>query len=68
MDCYGDAPRPTLNIYYLAEPIGGEEHPASDATQLGWFSWDNLPEQIAFAHARGVLDDWRAKELELISI
>ena len=69
MDGYDDPDsRPTLNIYYVAQPIGGAERAASDAVELRWFGWDELPAQIAFAHAAQVLADWRAKEIELISV
>jgi 8-oxo-dGTP diphosphatase len=69
MDRYGDDDaRPTLNIYYLAAPIGGALRPASDASEVKWFAWNQLPERIAFAHAPKVLEDWRAKELESVSI
>jgi hypothetical protein len=68
MDTYGDDSRPMLNLYYIAERTGGIPRPSSDAVELRWFEWNDLPEQLAFAHARGVLADWRAKELQLISI
>ncbi len=68
IDQYDDDPRPTLNIYYLAEPVGGVPRPSSDAVELTWFTWDHIPERIAFAHAPRVLADWREKRLELISI
>jgi 8-oxo-dGTP diphosphatase len=48
MDTYGPEQEPTLNICYLAEVAGGEAHPQSDVTELGWFALTDLPEQIAF--------------------
>ncbi len=60
MDQYGADGEPTLNIFYLAEPIAGNENPASDVSELGWFSPEALPEPVAFAHASHVLADWRA--------
>ncbi len=48
----------TLNIYYLAEIVEGEAEPRSDAVEIGWFGPDELPEEIAFAHARRVLEAW----------
>jgi ADP-ribose pyrophosphatase YjhB (NUDIX family)/predicted GIY-YIG superfamily endonuclease len=47
-----------LNIYFLAEVAGGQERPADDAADLAWFAPDELPEKIAFKHARVVLADW----------
>jgi 8-oxo-dGTP diphosphatase len=49
----------TLNLYYLAEVVGGDEQPADDLAELRWFEPDALPEQLAFAHCAGVLDAWR---------
>jgi len=58
VDRYGDEGGYCLNIYFLAEVTGGQEHPADDAAELAWFAPDELPDQIAFDHAREVLDDW----------
>ncbi len=55
---------PTLNLYYLARPIGGRERPADDAAALGWFGPGDLPERIAYpGHARRVLADWERRRL-----
>ena len=51
----------TLNIYFLAEVIGGEERAGDDAAELGWFGPDELPVRIAFDHARMVLTDWATR-------
>lgn len=53
-----------LNVYFLAEVVGGVERPSDDAADLAWFAPDELPERIAFEHARRVLSDWvrRTKE------
>lgn len=48
----------TLNIYFLAQVVGGEEQPGDDAAEVAWFGADELPKRIAFAHARLVLQDW----------
>jgi len=48
----------TLNIYFLAEVVGGEERAGDDAAGLGWFGPDKLPARIAFDHVRLVLEDW----------
>jgi ADP-ribose pyrophosphatase YjhB (NUDIX family)/predicted GIY-YIG superfamily endonuclease len=58
MDRYGDEGDYCLNIYFLAEVVGGQERPADDAAELAWFAPDELPDQIAFNHTREVLDDW----------
>lgn len=47
-----------LNIYFVAEVVGGEEHPSDEAADLDWFAPEGLPEEIAFDHAHRVLDDW----------
>jgi len=56
--CYGDEGDYCLNIYFLAEVVGGREHPDDDADDLSWFAPDELPEKIAFDHVRVVLADW----------
>jgi len=48
----------TLNIYFLAEVVGGKEQAGDDAAQLGWFGPEELPTRVAFDHARLVLEDW----------
>jgi ADP-ribose pyrophosphatase YjhB (NUDIX family) len=55
---YGDDGVHCLNVYFLAEVVGGEEQPADDAADLAWFAPDELPGAIAFEHARQVLKDW----------
>ena len=63
VDTYGEEGNEyTLNIYYLAEVVEGEAEPRSDAVEIGWFGPDELPENIAFAHARRVLEAWAEKE------
>ncbi len=49
-----------LNIYFLGRVVGGHEQPGHEATELGWFAPQDLPEAVAFNHAQQVLDDWRA--------
>jgi predicted GIY-YIG superfamily endonuclease/ADP-ribose pyrophosphatase YjhB (NUDIX family) len=61
---YGDGGVYCLNIYFLAEVVGSQEQPASNAASLrevadlAWFAPDELPEAIAFDHAHQVLKDW----------
>jgi 8-oxo-dGTP diphosphatase len=49
----------TLNVYYVAEPIGGTLQPADDLAEVQWFAPDELPSQFAFAHCAEVLAEWR---------
>ncbi len=60
IDTYGDDGDYTLNIYYLAEIIGGELRPASDVTTLAWFAPEDLPTDLAFGHEHQALHDWLA--------
>jgi 8-oxo-dGTP diphosphatase len=62
MDRSGDDPDSayTLNIYYLVDAPDGELHAQDDVAELRWFAPDELPEDLAFAHSRLVLDRWRA--------
>jgi ADP-ribose pyrophosphatase YjhB (NUDIX family)/predicted GIY-YIG superfamily endonuclease len=65
---YQDDPSVTLNIYFLAQIVGGKEAPGDDAAELGWFAPDELPSRIAFPHAHLVLEKWKAmKEKEMIN-
>jgi len=51
----------TMNVYYRAVVVGGEERPdPGEVDELGWFSPDELPAEIAFPdHASQVLAAWR---------
>jgi len=51
-----------LNIYYLAEVVGGEERPADDLVELRWFAAEELPEDLAFDNCREALAAWRRVE------
>ncbi len=48
----------TLNLYFLAEPVGGTERPGDDAAEIGWFGPDSLPRRLAFSHVPFVLAEW----------
>ena len=48
----------TLNVYYLAEIVEGQEIPQSDVMEIGWFRPAGLPQNVAFEHAKIALDDW----------
>ena len=63
MDRYGPDGDPTMSLYYQCEVIGGAERAGDDATELGWFRPDALPDRIAFENGRQVIADWRAASL-----
>ncbi len=50
----------TLNIYYLAKILKGKADPASDISEIKWFSLDRLP-QIAFKNGQQALDKLKKK-------
>ncbi len=54
MDTYGDDGTSTLNIYYEAAIISGQVSPASDVSEVGWFSLARLP-RLAFDNGRQAL-------------
>jgi 8-oxo-dGTP diphosphatase len=62
MDRYGDEADAdaTLNLYWTARVLGGEERAADDVSELCWFDRDGLPppDELAF-HIADVLDAWR---------
>jgi len=57
----GDAQEYTLNIFYLAEIVGGEERPGDDLAALGWFGSQDLPPDIAFDNGPKALQVWRER-------
>jgi ADP-ribose pyrophosphatase YjhB (NUDIX family) len=64
LDRYGDrSTHYCLNIYYLAEVVGGNERANDEASDLAWFAPSELPNKIAFEHAAVVLADW-ARSME----
>jgi ADP-ribose pyrophosphatase YjhB (NUDIX family) len=65
-DRYGDgedAPF-TLNLYWTARVVGGEERPDDDVSELRWFAPDELPppDEIAFDNVARVLAAWRDEQ------
>ena len=64
VDRYGDDPGSqfTLNLYWRARVVRGEERPDDDVTELRWFPRDELPppEELAFTNVPLVLDAWLA--------
>jgi 8-oxo-dGTP diphosphatase len=61
MDRYGDGEdaQSTINLYWTARVVGGEEAPADDVSELRWFPVDELPgrDELAF-HIADVLAAW----------
>jgi ADP-ribose pyrophosphatase YjhB (NUDIX family)/predicted GIY-YIG superfamily endonuclease len=55
---YGEEFIYTLNVYFLAQVVGGNAIAGDETGALGWFPPDGLPARIAFDHARLVLEDW----------
>ncbi len=65
MDWYGDGPEAnaTLNLFWTARVVGGEQRAADDVSELAWFPADGLPstEELAFTLLPDVLAAWRAR-------
>ena len=64
IDRYGDAPGAqfTLNLYWRARVVGGEERAADDVSELRWFARDALPPpgELAFTNLPLVIETWRS--------
>jgi len=52
----------TLNLYWRAAAVAGEERPADDVSELRWFAREELPPrgELAFTTVPVVLDAWLA--------
>jgi ADP-ribose pyrophosphatase YjhB (NUDIX family) len=65
MDRYGyDSPAvSTLNLYWTARVVGGDEQAADDVAELRWFAPEELPaaDELAFDVNEKVLSAWRAR-------
>jgi len=59
VDTYADSVY-TLNLYYLAEVVGGIEKPGDDLAELKWFSATELPSDLAFPTSAQVLATWKS--------
>ncbi len=57
MDDYGNSDFKTLNVFYLVNHIGGQFSCGSDVAEYGWFSFDDLPERLAFDCTTKALSD-----------
>ncbi len=64
-DTYGPQGVPTLNVFYLARVVRGRARPASDVSEIAWFTRDALPphDRIAFACVATALARWRDREI-----
>ena len=52
-DVYGDGGVATFNLYYSASVLSGEERPADDVSEIGWFEPAEIPlQEVAFANGR----------------
>lgn len=60
VDVYGPEREPTMSVAYECDVIGGEERPADDAREIGWFALDAIPTEIAFEHAPKLIAAWVA--------
>ena len=60
VDCFADDARgPGVVIFYRARVTGGTLQAGDDASEVRFFSPQQLPDQIAFASNRRVLAEWR---------
>jgi ADP-ribose pyrophosphatase YjhB (NUDIX family) len=52
-DVYGDGGASTFNLYYSASVLSGDERPADDVSEIGWFRPAEVPlEEVAFRNGR----------------
>lgn len=54
-DVYGPRETPTVNLCFLVEILDGQPSPRSDVESLVWFSLDQLPRKMTFAHQYHVM-------------
>jgi ADP-ribose pyrophosphatase YjhB (NUDIX family) len=61
MDRYGydSTATSTLNLYWVARVVSGEEQAADDVSELRWFPPEELPAELAFEVNAKVLSAWR---------
>jgi len=55
-DVYGSRQAPTISLCFLVEILAGEPKARSDVEKLEWFSLDELPGKMAFAHQEDVFE------------
>jgi ADP-ribose pyrophosphatase YjhB (NUDIX family) len=58
VDRYGEGGDYCLNIYFVAPLAGGCVQVDAESSAWAWFSAEDLPQDLAFAHERTVLEDW----------
>jgi 8-oxo-dGTP diphosphatase len=52
-DVYGEDGVATFNLYYSASVVSGEQRPADDVSEIGWFELAEIPlQEVAFANGR----------------
>jgi len=56
IDTYGKDGNYTLNIYYYVKALSQEFNPQDDISEVRWFSLESLPENLAFANNRKILE------------
>jgi ADP-ribose pyrophosphatase YjhB (NUDIX family) len=55
-DVYGEGGVATFNLYYAASVLSGDERPADDVSEIGWFPLSEIPLQdVAFANGRDAI-------------
>ena len=61
---YDSSATSTLNLYWTARVVSGEESPADDVVELRWFAPDELPDRdaLAFEANEQVLSAWLARQ------
>jgi ADP-ribose pyrophosphatase YjhB (NUDIX family) len=63
LDTYGEDGVATLNVYYVASVVSGDEAPADDVSEIGWFPLDHLPlAEIAFPNGREAIERLRLSQ------
>ena len=63
LDTYGDDGVATLNVYYVASVAGGDEAPADDVSEIGWFPLHEVPlAEIAFPNGREAIERLRSSQ------
>ncbi|MGH3104139.1 MAG: NUDIX domain-containing protein [Gaiellaceae bacterium] len=69
MDWYGEDGKAervvaTLNLYWTAHVVSGEERPDDDVSELRWFRPDELPgaDELAFRNVAEVVSAWRQQD------
>lgn len=59
MDRYGSDGAWIINIYYVAEVLGGTLAVMDDVAALEWFALQDLPGEFAFEHQNQVIEDFK---------